>query len=35
MKIKILDITLEKRKLNDYEFNTLYESDQIPNFLKR
>ena len=26
---------LEKSKLKDYEFDTLYESNQIPNFLKR
>ena len=35
MKIKILNINLEKSKLKDYEFDTLYESNQIPNFLKR
>ena len=35
MKIKILNINKEKSKLKDYEFDTLYESNQIPNFLKR
>ena len=35
MKIKIFNINLEEKKLKDYEFKTLYESNQIPNFLKR
>ena len=35
MKIKIFNINLEVIKLKDYEFNTLLESNQIPNFLKR
>ncbi len=34
-KIKILNINLEEKILKDYEFDTLYESNQIPNFLKR
>ena len=34
-KIKILNINLEEKILQDYEFDTLYESNQIPNFLKR
>ena len=35
MKIKIFNINLEEKKIQDYEFDTLYESNQIPNFLKR
>ena len=35
MKIKIFNINLEENKIQDYEFDTLYESNQIPNFLKR
>ena len=35
MKIKIFNINLEEKKIRDYEFDTLYESNQIPNFLKR
>ena len=35
MKIKIFNINLEEKKLKDYEFETLNESNQIPNFLKR
>jgi superfamily II DNA/RNA helicase len=35
MKIKIFNVNSEKGKLKDYEFDTLYESNQIPNFLKR
>ena len=35
MKIKIFNANLEEKKLKDYEFKTLYESNQIPNFLKR
>ena len=35
MKIKDLNIDLKDSKLKEYNFNTLYESDQIPNFLKR
>ena len=35
MKIKDLNINFRDDKLRDYNFNTLYESNQIPNFLKR
>ena len=35
MKIKIFNTNLEEKKIQDYEFDTLYESNQIPNFLKR
>ena len=35
MKIKIFNINLKEKNLKDYEFDTLYESNQIPNFLKR
>ena len=35
MQIKISNVNSEKEKLKDYEFDTLYESNQIPNFLKR
>ena len=35
MKIKNLNIDFKDIKVKEYNFNTLYESDQIPNFLKR
>jgi superfamily II DNA/RNA helicase len=35
IKIKDLDIDFKDTKVKEYSFNTLYESDQIPNFLKR
>ena len=35
MKIKDLNIDFKDSKVKEYSFNTLYESDQIPNFLKR
>ena len=35
MKIKVFNINLQETKLKEYEFNTLHESNQIPNFLKR
>ena len=35
MKIKNFKINLEEKKLKDYEFETLNESKQSPNFLKR
>ena len=35
MKIKDLNIDFKDSKVKEYNFNTLYESDQIPNFLKR
>jgi len=35
MKIKNSNIDFKDSKVNEYNFNTLYESDQIPNFLKR
>ena len=35
MKIKNFNINFEEKKIQDYEFDTLYESNQIPNFLKR
>ncbi len=35
IKIKDLNIEFKDSKVKEYNFNTLYESDQIPNFLKR
>ena len=35
MKIKDLNLDFKDNKVKEYNFNTLYESDQIPNFLKR